>query len=243
MQIVRGEPSDRRWFLDIELSSLYPSYLNHLAHYKRALEQRNVLLRQAREFSMPASYFEPGEEQIALHGIALRESRQQYISRLNPAGESVHRQMGQGESLQVRYQPKDEAIEVPDLFDALSSQRSNDIARGGTSVGPHRDDLQIEVDRKDSRLYASQGQQRTAVIAIKLATLDVARDENGTVPLLLMDDILSDLDERRRERLVDVVLEKASQAVLTCTEASAAGARILSKATVFQVMGGSICEG
>ncbi len=240
MEIVRGEPTERRMFLDLELSSLYPSYLRHLTLYKRALEQRNALLKDSREWMQPPAMFEPWEEQIAQHGAAIRVARNAFVDRLDPLTARVHHQMGDGERLNLTYQPKDPSEDAESLRLALETTRNTDVARGGTSVGPHRDDLLLEVDKREARLYASQGQQRTLVISLKLGTLELAAQELGEAPLLLLDDILSDLDERRRAALVEVVLEKAGQAVLTCTEAAAAGNRILEAATVFHVRDGEI---
>lgn len=240
MAIVRGEPTDRRLFLDLELSGLYPSYLRHLTMYKRALEQRNALLRDARENPQPSAFYEPWELQLAEHGAALRSARRFFVERLSPTTAATHARMGSGEALSLTYVAKDEADEPETIVEALARSRAVDVARGGTSVGPHRDDLAIEVEGREARLYGSQGQQRTSVISLKLATLEVGREELGVPPLLLLDDIFSDLDERRRALLVDVVLENAGQTVLTCTEASAAGPRILEQAKVFTVVAGSV---
>ena len=240
MEIVRGEPSERRLFLDLELSSLFPSYLRHLTQYKRALEQRNALLKDSREFARPAAMFEPWEEHLAEHGVALRDARQDFVRRLAPRMSRLHAQMGGGELAEALYAPKDEANTYEELRDLLAAGRAQEIARGATSYGPHRDDLQMTVSHREARLFGSQGQQRTAVIALKLATLEVSRQELGIPPLLLLDDIFSDLDESRRALLVDVVLENAGQVVLTCTEASAAGPRILDQARLFQVVSGEI---
>lgn len=242
MAIVRGEPTDRRLFLDLELSGLYPAYLRHFTLYKRALEQRNALLRDSREWIQPAAMFEPWEDQLAQHGAALRATRRQFVQRLGETTSVVHSRMGSGECLTLGYVVKDPAESADEMREALARSRQLDVARGGTSVGPHRDDLQLDVDGREARLYGSQGQQRTSVISLKLATLEVARDELGTPPLLLLDDILSDLDERRRALLVEIVLERAGQAVLTCTEASAAGERILSEARVYHVEAGTVRE-
>jgi len=242
MEIVRGEPSERRLFLDLELSSLFPAYLRHFATYKRALEQRNALLRDSRERWHPPESFEAWEEQLARHGAAIREIRRTYISDLNPLGQEVHSQMGQGEELSVAYVERDEASDYERMLAELGGSRGTDVARGGTSVGPHRDDLDILVGGREARLYGSQGQQRTAVIALKMATLAVSTSRYGDPPLLLLDDILSDLDADRRALLVEVVLSKAGQAVLTCTEASAAGEAILSQAKLFEVKAGTVRE-
>lgn len=240
LPIVHGEPSGRRLFLDLELSQLFPAYLRHLTLYKRALEQRNALVRAARERMVGADEYEPWELPLAEHGVALREARERYVERVVPHAVEVHAAMGHGEGLSLRYTPRDTAIGAQSLAEALERSRAVDIVRGGTSVGPHRDDLTIEIAGRDARLFGSQGQQRTAVVALKMATLEVARSELGSPPLLLLDDILSDLDESRRAKLVERALERAGQAVLTCTEASAAGPMILERAAVFEVVAGTL---
>lgn len=242
MELVRGEPADRRLFLDLELSSLSPAYLRHLTLYKRALEQRNALLRDSREWMQPAEVFEPWEDQLAQHGAAIREMRSQYVDRLLEPAIDVHAQMGSGEQISLALEQKDPAAEPEALLRAMTAGRNQDVQRGGTSVGPHRDDLKIDVGLREARLFGSQGQQRTAVIAMKLATLAVAQEEFSFPPLLLLDDILSDLDEKRRSLLVEVVLKRAGQAVLTCTEATSAGSKILERAKVFHVEAGRVME-
>ncbi len=240
MEIVRGEPSERRLFLDLELSALFPAYLRHFSQYKRALEQRNAVLKQAREFPQPDELYETWEEHLAEHGATIRKMRRQYIDDLRPGMARLHQQMGEGEQVEIGYASKDDAWSSEDLRNGLASTRHLDIGRGVTQLGPHRDDIQIEVVGREARLFGSQGQQRTAVIALKLASLEVASRTLGAPPLLLLDDILSDLDERRRALLIEVVLENAGQVVLTCTEASAAGPKILDQAKVFRVENGSI---
>ncbi|CAN5402336.1 DNA replication/repair protein RecF [soil metagenome] len=240
LEIVRGEPTARRDFLDLEQSALSPAYLRHLTLYKRALEQRNALLRDAREAHVPEVQYEPWEAQIAEHGARIRDSRRGYVGALSPEVTAAHARMGEGEAVSLRYVERDDAHDETWMLEALARSRQTDVARGGTSVGPHRDDLEILVDGREARLFGSGGQQRTAVIALKLGTLEYARGVLGTPPLLLLDDILSDLDARRRERLAEIVLERAGQAVLTCTEAEAAGERILKEARVFHVRAGVV---
>lgn len=240
MLIVRGEPADRRLFLDLELSALFPAYLRHLTHYKRALEQRNALLRQSQEWAQPAELFEPWEQQLAHHGAEIRRTRIEYVRDLEPYARDIHAELGSGEKLSLTYHLKDLAVSETDLLRSLAEGRGMEISRGGTHVGPHRDDLGIDVDHREARLFGSQGQQRTSVIALKMATLECAARTSGVVPMLLLDDILSDLDERRRSTLIDIVLRKADQAVLTCTEAASAGPAILDRAEVFQVDHGTI---
>ncbi len=240
LSIVREEPADRRLFLDLELSAVQPAYLRHLAVFKRAIEQRNVLLRESREFMHPAVLFESWEDQIAVSGSAIRQSRSEYIRELAPIAAKHHGLMGAGETLDIRYEAKDQAASPEELRAGLEAGRNHDVARGGTSVGPHRDDLEIRIGGREARLFGSQGQQRTAVIALKLATLEFGKSRFGCAPLLLLDDILSDLDERRRALLVDLVLAQAGQTVLTCTEAASAGSAILDRARVYEVRNGTM---
>lgn len=238
LAIVRDEPSDRRLFLDLELSALYPAYLRHFATYKRAVEQRNALLKHAREASVSEDRFEVWEEQIAAAGAFLREARLGYLGELSPVAEQSHGEIGGGERLSLAYEPNDEATTTEELLRALSGSRDREIARGSTCYGPHRDDFRIEVGSRDARLFGSQGQQRTSVIALKLATFEVGRRRHGTPPLLLLDDILSDLDERRRQRLIEVVLRLDGQAVLTCTEPESAGPDVARRAKVLTIEAG-----
>lgn len=240
LPIVRGEPSDRRLFLDLELSQTYPAYLRHFTLYKRALEQRNALLKLAQDRYVDSASFEPWEIQLADHGFAIRDFRMRYIADLLPLAQATHAALGGGEHLTLMYEPKEETIDADSHFSLLANKRGEDIQRKTTTVGPHRDELRVSIDHKEGRAFGSQGQQRSAVIAIKLSTLELLESILGRRPLLLLDDILSDLDTSRRAELSAWVVAHAGQAVLTCTEAEAVGTEILDAATVFGVDSGHI---
>ena len=240
LELVRGDPSDRRLYLDLELSSLYPVYLRAFTVYRRALEQRNALLRHARETVVSPIQFEPWELELARSGVEIREIRRRHLVSLEAAARQAHARIGDGETLALDIEEGDPARSEDAYLSALAESRSTDVQRGGTSVGPHRDDLAIFVDGRDARHFASQGQQRTAVIAIKLAGLPLGTEIFGKPPLLLLDDMLSDLDADRRRRLTEAVIDQAGQALLTCTEAEAAGPGILASARAFRVEGGRV---
>jgi DNA replication and repair protein RecF len=242
LEIARGEPSDRRLFLDLELSQSHPCYLMHLGHYKRALEQRNALLKLSQDQMVADELFESWEAQLAESGAELRRQRRAFIEELSRDIAGVHPFLAPGERLEVSYAPKDLAHTAEEHLAALAGQRRMEIARGSTMIGPHRDEMLMLIDGQEARSFGSQGQQRTAVLSLKLATLELARRHHGGPPLLLLDDMLSDLDERRRAQLVEWVLEKAGQAVLTCTEAEAAGPEILRRAKLFNVFQGQVSE-
>ncbi len=240
LPIVAGEPSDRRMFLDLEISQLHAGYLFAFSHYKHALEQRNALLRTAQESHVPEEAFEVWEVQMAEHGATMRRMRAEFVNEVAHHARAIHERLGGGERFGLSYAPKDEAFGSDALLAQFASRRPAEIARGTSSTGPHRDDLEVLVAGKEARLFGSQGQQRTAVIALKLGTFEHMRDTLGEAPLLLLDDMLSDLDVSRRAALCAWVVERARQAVLTCTEASAAGESVLERAKIYRVLAGTI---
>lgn len=240
LPMVSGEPSVRRMFLDMELSQVYPAYLRALSLFKRALEQRNALLKQAQERFVADESFMAWEAQMATYGASLRDYRSRFVAELSPLAASAQAELGEGEELSIVYVAKDDAFTAGDYERTLIQNRGQDIARGSTTTGPHRDDLDLRIAGREGRLYGSQGQQRSAVIAMKLGTLELMRDKLGEPPILLLDDMLSDLDAGRRARLCDWVARHAGQAFLTCTEASAAGDAILDRARVYNVHNGTL---
>lgn len=240
MELVRGEPGERRLFLDLELSAMHAGYLRHLAGYKRALEQRNALLRQAAETPVSTTSFEPWECSLAHHGAALRAARNEYVAELAAFAREFQAALGDGERLALTYAPRDEGSTEEALLSAYATGRGSEIARGTTLSGPHRDDLRVDIDGREARLFASQGQQRSAVLALKFGSMRIWTLQRGEQPVLLLDDILSDLDARRRRLLVELTLREAGQAVLTCTEPEAAGSDVLELASVFEVRSGTV---
>lgn len=237
--IVTGEPSDRRQFLDWELAQLYPAYLRHLTVYKRALEQRNALLKHAQASAVDPLAFEPWEDHLASHGAEIRRIRSEWIEEIQPMTNVAHAQLGQGEQLTLRYdvrEPEDQTAAV------LANTRPVDILRGTTTTGPHRDELAILVNGTEARSFGSQGQQRTAVISLKLAVLESVEGHMGAAPVLLLDDVFSDLDAQRRSRLVERTVHRGGQVFLTCTEAEQAGVDLAKGARVFQVESGKVVE-
>ena len=240
LPMVSGEPGERRMFLDLELSQVYPAYLRALSLYKRALEQRNALLKQAQDRYVPDESFAAWEAQMATYGASLRDYRRRFVDELSPLAAEAQAELGEGEALEITYVARDEALSAAEYESALVQNRRQDIARGTTTAGPHRDDLSLMIAGREGRLYGSQGQQRSAVIAMKLGTLELMRDKLGDPPILLLDDMLSDLDAGRRARLCQWVARHAGQTFLTCTEAAAAGDEILDRATVYRVQNGTL---
>lgn len=238
LSIVRGEPADRRMFLDAELSQIRPAYLRHLSVYRRALEQRNALLRAAREQAYPDDLFESWEHELAEHGAPMRAIRRAFLDDVGARATALHARVGSGEELRLEYRPSDEAETHEDLGRALAARRRRDVQAGATTVGPHRDDFVVWVESREGRSFASQGQQRTASIALKLAVLHLASDALPVRPVLLLDDVFSELDSRRRGALVQVAEELAGQTVLTCTEREQVGPGLGERASWVEVCAG-----
>lgn len=241
LMLVKGGPGERRRFLDMEISQLRPAYYYTLQQYNVALKQRNALLKAEAETAL----LEPWDEQLSRLGAAITAERVQFLSELGGIASRLHVQLSGGrETLLLAYQPNLPDVE-PDrlaaamrerLFDALERDRF----RGSTSVGPHRDDVAMALDGSDVRVYGSQGQQRTVVLSLKLSELQIMRQLRGESPVLLLDDVFSELDRRRQRMLLDAV--QGCQTFLTCThleELSAAGALQMQ---VYSVSAGNVIE-
>ncbi len=227
LALVKDGPGERRRFLDMAISQLRPSYYYTLQQYNAALKQRNALLKDAdglREDSLA-----PWDEQLSVLGASIILSRAELIDRLAPIAASQHETLSDGsETLSVDYEPNVPPARHTDLvsaiFAALSESAERDVYRGSTSVGPHRDDVRLTLSGTDARVYGSQGQQRTTVLSLKLAQLEIIRVEKEDSPVLLLDDVFSELDRTRQRMLL--VAAQDCQTFLTCThleEVAAAG--------------------
>jgi len=227
LSIVKDGPGERRRFLDMELSQLRPVVFYALQRYARALSQRNNLLRELQKSPALRATLDVWDEQLAEAGAALVVHRRSYIEALAAQAQKNYAAIaGEREPLVVRYVTQIDADgdqqALAALFLArLLKAREEDIRRGATSVGPHRDDLRLLLGDRDARVYGSQGQQRTVVLSLKLAELDVVRAERGENPVLLLDDVMSELDPYRRRQLVERIA--GVQTIITCTDPSDLG--------------------
>lgn len=240
LEIVAGDPEERRHFLDTEASQLHPSFVKVCADYKRALQQRNSLLRAWRESHVSEAQFEPWEEQLAHGAEAIRARRREWVAELNPRFRVAYAEIGGTEEVSVKESPHDCATTAAEVFQRLRESRIADRDRGGTATGPHRDDLAVLIAGQDARDFASQGQKRAFVVALKMAVLELLAERLGSRPILLLDDVFSDLDSFRRASLFELVLNRGGQVFVTCTEPELAGERFLGGSTVFEVTSGSV---
>ncbi len=210
--LVRGSASLRRTFLDMELSQLSPRYLHALQQYRLVVRQRNELLRQPRP---DAAVLDVWDEQLATHGVVLMDERRQFVEALAPNATAAYTAIAGHEPLVLTYRP--DVRDGTPFLDVLAASRANDLRQGVTTRGPHRDDILFAVDEKAARPFASQGQQRTAALALKLAELKLIHTRVGEYPILLLDDVFSELDANRSRRLVES-LPANVQCIMTTTD-------------------------
>jgi DNA replication and repair protein RecF len=236
LEIVNGAPGARRNFIDGFAGRLYPTHLAALVRYRQILARRNRLLQEHAHGDDAAARLEPWNEQLAAVGMELMDRRRKAVAALQTELARIYRALSTTRSkVEVRYRTAlGEATEPAALLAALHRAQRAELRRGQTLVGPHRDDLAIEIDGVDARAFASRGQQRLVALVLRLAEVLPVAEAAGTAPVLLLDDALSELDPGVRE-LVLRELVAAEQVFLTSPETLA-----VRGAAVFQVNLGGI---
>jgi DNA replication and repair protein RecF len=247
LQLIKGSGDGRRRFLNTLLSQIDTGHAAELNRYGHLLEQRNALLRAIREGRQSSDGLEVWTTALAESGAAIMVERQRRLLELQPIAAAYHRELSDDrERLELRYRPAGARIgEAPpqlvsqQLQAAMADARDEEIARGQTVVGPQRDDVEVWLEDHEARLFASQGQQRSAVLSLKLAELQYLADVTGEQPVLLLDDVMSELDPARRERLL-AALQPGPQALITAADLNDLPRSILERAAVFRVERGTI---
>ncbi len=217
LRTVKDGPAERRRFVDMALSQLQPAYYYAMQRYNRALKQRNELLKTAQAHPGLLNTLDAWDEQLAQVGADLIRRRREYISKLSRVAGETHLDIANDrERLEIRYSPSVNAESAEALAEALFAARETDARRATTTIGPHRDDVALLVDERDVRAFGSQGQQRTAALSMRLAELNVMRESLGEWPVLMLDDVMSELDPSRRRRLLSHI--QGIQTLVTCTD-------------------------
>ncbi|HXG23208.1 MAG TPA: DNA replication and repair protein RecF, partial [Chthonomonadales bacterium] len=215
--------------------------------YKKVLDQRNKLLRELRERPFAHSGLEAWNEQLVRYGAPILQKRRFFVEQLAPLADEIHRELTEGrESLEVRFVP---SVPLPEeesdaAYEEAFRVRQKEVAseetrRGVTLLGPQRDELQFFINGMDARSFGSQGQQRTVVLSLKLAEYRLMEKHIGEPPVVLLDDVMSDLDDARRRHLMNW-LHRRCQVFLTCTNLQAVPSDILEGSAVFRVHAGTI---
>jgi DNA replication and repair protein RecF len=235
--MVKGPPASRRAFVDEVLLQLPGGYSRFLHPYEKILAQRNQLLRQ--HVSDPGE-MEVWDVQLAKYAASIEERRVSFIREIAPLARKHHSLITEGkEDLELRWEPSfslegDQSHWPSSFLGQLRERREKDLNRGSTSIGPHRDDLRLILDQRDSHSFASQGQQRSIVLSLKLAELDLLTDMMGESPLLLLDDVLAELDIKRQNKLLESIGENI-QTFVTTTHLSDFTAGWIEGAEIFAI--------
>jgi DNA replication and repair protein RecF len=217
LELIKGAPSVRRAHLDQLVAALWPGRTANRRAYSQALAQRNALLGRVRAGSVGHDALLTWDHELARHGIALRDDRAQAVAAVADGVAVIASELGLAGAAELRYRPRTKAPDAPALAAELAERAAPDLERGFTTHGPHRDDLALLRDGRDLRVYGSQGEQRLALLALLLAERGVLEAERGAPPLMLLDDVMSELDADRRARLIDR-LRAGGQSVITTTD-------------------------
>lgn len=213
LQLVKTNPSVRRKFMDTELCQINKIYYYELKQYYRILRQRNNSLKKIRENKLPKQILDVWDEQLIKCGINIINQRYEFIEKIDNHAQKIYFYVTGGtESLKTFYKPN---ANVQDFESKLKKRRDYDILMGSTSAGIHKDDLSFEINNMSAKIFGSQGQQKSVALSLKLAEIYLIHEITNKFPVLLLDDILSELDESRQFFLLDAI--KNFQVILTCT--------------------------
>jgi DNA replication and repair protein RecF len=213
LSIIKNGPAERRRFIDMELCQLNKVYLHDISSYNKVVNQRNNLLKQSYNQEALKSTLEVWDEQLVRYGVRVIREREGFINQLNELIGPIHKKLSGGkEHLTLRYEP---SVDENHFSEQLVLRRDNDFRLKSTTIGPHRDDVGFYIDDMNVRKYGSQGQQRTAALSLKLAEIDLVQKFIKDTPILLLDDVLSELDSFRQNYLLDSIHH--IQTVITCT--------------------------
>jgi DNA replication and repair protein RecF len=268
VQLITGPPSNRRRYMDITLCQIDPIYCRTLSHYNKTLEQRNALLRQLAEGSGSRDVLPIFNEKLVAQGCQLFARRAEFLANLARQAQHIHYEAltdGQ-ETIRLNYLPrivvkdngrsqdKDKLIAAGEWLQAhqddmdaitarftqtLAAAQQTDLQRGTTSVGPHRDDWELSINGRDLGSFGSRGQQRSAILALKLAEINWMENKTGEKPILLLDEVVAEFDEKRRALLLRYV-QQSTQALLTATDPGMFPADFISQTSSMLVKEGQV---
>lgn len=236
LSIIKNGPSDRRRFVDSELCQLDKVYLYNLTNYNKIVNQRNNLLKDILMHPELRDTLDVWDSQLVSIGTKVIERRKLFIDQLNNVIGDIHKNIsGDKENLEILYEPN---IDIEGYEEKLVRHREKDIRYKLTSVGPHRDDFIFNINGMDTKKYGSQGQQRTVALSLKLAEIRLVESLSGNTPILLLDDVLSELDSNRQNFLLNSI--KNIQTIITCTGLDEFINSRIELNKVFKIMDGTV---
>jgi DNA replication and repair protein RecF len=246
LDIIKGGPSVRRRFLDMTISQIKPSYFYDLQQYAKILSNRNYLLKEIQIKRSLLDTLDVWSKNLANVGSRIIIARKNFIRNMNVKIAKNHSKLTAGkETLELKYKPSVEISnleneeEVAEAFlKILRKERQKEIQKAITFYGPHRDDYDLMLNRMDVKLFGSQGQQRTSILSIKLSEVDIMKEETGEYPILLLDDVMSELDSSRQEFLLNSISKV--QVFVTCTDSSIFKDRNVSDIRFYKIERGKV---
>ncbi|KMM57198.1 recombinase RecF [Bacillus glycinifermentans] len=250
LNLVKGSPQVRRRFLDMEIGQVSPVYLHDLSFYQKILSQRNHFLKQLQTRKQTdQTMLDVLTEQLTEFAAKVVMKRLQFVDQLEKWAQPIHSGISRGlEELTLKYHTSLHVSDSPDLSkminsyqESFSKLRDKEIERGVSLSGPHRDDVLFYVNGRDVQTYGSQGQQRTTALSLKLAEIDLIQEEIGEYPILLLDDVLSELDDYRQSHLLHTIQGRV-QTFVTTTSVDGIDHQTLNEAGIFRVANGALLD-
>jgi len=237
LELVKGSPAERRRFLDQGISQFDRRHIRHLARYRKLLKERNEYLKTlAKKKKEPDSLLDVLGEQLAHYAKKIIAARKDFIGELGKIAGTIYAKLSAEDPIEIRYEP---SVDAEGFEEALRQKLRIDILTGSTSIGPHRDDCGLYSGKEPFKTKGSQGQFRTLAISLKLAVVEIIRKTRGATPVILLDDVFSELDEKRQEKLLRL-LDKDGQVFITTTREGAVHPQSLKQGKVFKIHAGKI---
>lgn len=240
LMLLRGSPQDRRSWLDSAISQIYPAHDERISKYNKIRIQKNNLLKEP---DVNLALLDVFNEQLTTVGANIIYVRQKFLSELKKYAKTGYLDISKNEEFDLKYsfEEKDLNEIAKALKEELEERKFEEIARHQSCVGPHRDDIYFYLDNKDATKFASQGQQRTIVLAIKLAEIELIKNKNGESPILLLDDVLAELDDLRQNYLLSSISDD-TQTIITSVDTLLFDNEFLRNVTIFKISNGEIIE-
>lgn len=240
LMLLRGSPQDRRNWLDSAISQIYPAHDERISKYNKIRIQKNNLLKEP---DINLALLDVFNEQLTTVGANIIYVRQKFLSELKKYAKTGYLDISKNEEFDLKYsfEEKDLNKIAKALKEELEERKFEEIARHQSCVGPHRDDIYFYLDNKDATKFASQGQQRTIVLAIKLAEIELIKNKNGESPILLLDDVLAELDDLRQNYLLSSISDD-TQTIITSVDTLLFDNEFLRNVTIFKISNGEIIE-
>ena len=248
LEIVKGSPNTRRNMINIDISQLQNNYISYLNEYNQIIKIRNEYLKKMNlDGNSDIRYLEVVNQSMIEKGIKIYEYRYNFFKKINEILPKIFKKLSNINNLQIKYETN---VDIDD-FDVEKIKKSYEnkikknfkleLMQGVTLVGPHRDDFSFYLLEKDMKNFASQGQQRLAIIALKIAEIYLFKEEKGEYPVLLLDDIFSEIDSKKRNKIIGFLL-KDIQSIITTTDINDIDEMLIEKARIFKVNNGKVAE-